>query len=43
MELLIGNAKRRFTISIDNHANVVLKSLAALLRIDKETELNRIP
>ena len=43
MELLIGNAKRRFTISIDNHANVVLKSLAALLRIDEETELNRIP
>ena len=43
MEVLIDKAKRRFTMSIENHANVVLRSLAALLRKDEEAELNRIP
>ena len=43
IELLIGKAKHRFVASIENHANVVLKSLAALLRKDEETERNRIP
>ena len=43
MELLINRAKRQFTMSIENHDNVILRSLAALLREDEERELNRIP
>ena len=43
MELLINRAKRRFTMSIENHDNVILGSLAALLHEDEEREFNQIP
>ena len=42
MECLLDKAKRRFRISIENHANVILQSLASLLR-EEEVEANRTP
>ena len=43
MDVLLDKAKRRFFISIENHTNVVLKSLASLLKEEEEKEANRTP
>ena len=43
MEYLLEKAKRRFRVSIENHANIILKSLASLLREEEEMEANRTP
>ena len=43
MECLLEKAQRRFRVSIENHENVILKSLASLLREEEEMEANRTP
>ena len=43
IECLLDKAKRRFRNSIDNHNNVILKSLASLLREEEEVEADRTP
>ena len=43
MDILIMNAKRRFSKSIEQHENSVLRFLASLLREEEDKELNRIP
>ena len=43
MDVLLDKAKRRFRISIENHANIVLNSLASLIREEEELGTSRTP